>query len=36
MALQRSLAEAQVSLTVLLGIGLPQTTLVFPDRETNR
>lgn len=31
-SLQRSLAEAQVSLTVLLGIGLPQTTLIIPDR----
>lgn len=31
--LQRSLAEAQVSLSVLLGIGLPQTTLIFPDQE---
>ncbi len=31
--LQRSLAEAQVSLTVLLGIGLPQTTLIFPDQQ---
>lgn len=30
-ALQRSLAEAQVSLSVLLGMGLPQTTLTFPD-----
>ena len=33
LTLQRSLAEAQVSLTVLLGIGLPQTTLIFPDHE---
>lgn len=34
--LQRTLAEAQVSLTVLLGIGLPQTTLIFPDEEAKR
>lgn len=34
--LERTLAEAQVSLTVLLGIGLPQTTLVFPDQEQKR
>ena len=31
--LRRSLADAQVSLAVLLGIGLPQTTLIFPDQE---
>jgi len=35
-ALQRTLAEAQVSLTVLLGIGLPQTTLIFPDDVVKR
>jgi len=31
-ALERTLAEAQVGLTVVLGIGLPQTTLIVPDR----
>ncbi|HEY2590835.1 MAG TPA: TolC family protein [Steroidobacteraceae bacterium] len=35
-ALRRSLAEAQVSLTVLLGIGLPQTTLIYPDDGVKR
>ncbi|MGH8218967.1 MAG: TolC family protein [Steroidobacteraceae bacterium] len=35
-ALQRTLGDAQVSLTVLLGIGLPQTTLIFPAAQGRR